>query len=779
MLAACSSPTEEANKYYERGMVLLEQGDLAKARLEFQNALQIVNTMTNATYGLALIAEKQGEWERLYGLLNKVIDQDPKHLDAQIKLGRLLLASGEVDRALKISENAETLSPGHPDVLALHAAVLFKLDDRNGAIQQANAALAKSPNHVDALVVLATERLTANDPEKAIEYLDQALKVNEKNVALQLVKVQALQQLARTDSAEAIFRKLIAFYPETRQLRYILAQFYMAHGSRDKAEAEYRSVMTENPTDAQAKLDFVGFVHAVDGPKAATRELESLVQADPASNQLKFALASLYESQNDRAAGEKVLRGIVDQAGDSADVLKAKGQVAASRLAAGDRAAATTLITEILAQDATNEQGLFLKASMALDERKTDQAIADLRTVLRDVPNSARTLLLLGKAHELANSPELAEDHYVRALQASKMAVPYGIAYAEFLMKHRSASRAEKVLEDVLGAHPGNLDALKMMAEVRLHQGNWIGAQEVADQIRSGGDDGKISDRILGAVQAGKKNYVASIASFKRAYEASPSDVQPIVALVRTYVAAGKIDEAVTFLNSIIERNPENISARLLQGQLQIAKGNGNAAAQAFQSVIDVEPKSVLGYRNLANLHLREKRYGEADKVVAQGLAIAPKDFGLRLTQASAHEMAGRFEEAIKLYETMLKEQPNADVLANNLAALLTEHRTDQASWERAYELAQRFDRSDVPYFKDTLGWASYKVGKHQQATSLLRSAADQLPNVPVVRYHLGMNYLALADKEAARRELTRALEVADKVPFAQAEEARATLRDL
>ena len=131
------------------------------------------------------------------------------------------------------------------------------------------------------------------------------------------------------------------------------------------------------------------------------------------------------------------------------------------------------------------------------------------------------------------------------------------------------------------------------------------------------------------------------------------------------------------------------------------------------------------------------------------------------------------------LVQKMLKEQPNADVLANNLAALLTEHRTDQASWERAYELAQRFDRSDVPYFKDTLGWASYKVGKHQQATSLLRSAADQLPNVPVVRYHLGMNYLALADKEAARRELTRALEVADKIPFAQAEEARATLRDL
>lgn len=270
-LAACSSPEDKARKFYEKGTALLEKGDPDKARIEFQNALQIKEDMTPAWFGLAQVAERKGDWERL-GFLNKVIDRDPKHLDAQLKLGRLLLAAGKLDRVLAISDTTLALAKDNADVLAFRAAVLYKLDNKAGAIEQANAALAKDPNNVNALVVLATERLVAKDGEKAIEYLDRGLKVNEKNIALQLIKVQAFESLAKTESAEGVFRRLIALYPGTRQLRHILAQFYLSHDRKDAAEAEYRAVMVENPNDVAARLDVVRFVNAVKGPKAAMRE---------------------------------------------------------------------------------------------------------------------------------------------------------------------------------------------------------------------------------------------------------------------------------------------------------------------------------------------------------------------------------------------------------------------------------------------------------------------------------------------------------------------------
>lgn len=778
-LVACSSPTEKANRFYEKGMALLEQGDLVKARIEFQNALQIKSDMTPAWYGLAQIAERQGDWEKFFGLLNKVVDQDPKHLEAQIKLGRLLLAAGQLDQALAASDATLTLAKDNASVLALRAAVLYKLDDKPAAIKQANEALAKDPSNIDALLVLATERLDAKDADKAIEYLDRGLKLNENNIALQLVKIQALESLTKLDSAEAVFRKLIAFNPETRSLRHLLAQFYLSHGRKDAAEAEYRAIAKENPNDAEARLDVVRFVNAIKGPQAATQELEALIAKDPENNELKFALAAMYQSQNNRKAAQGVLKPIIDKAGDSPDGIRAKGRLAAALLADGDKKAATMLVQEILAKDQRNEQGLLLKAGMAIDARNLDQAISDLRTILRDVPDSARALLLLGKAHELAGSPELAQDHYLKAFQASKMAAPFGMAYGEFLLKRGQAARAESVAEDVLRTSPDSVPAMKLLAQARINQGDWVGAQAVADNLRRHGDKQKASEQILGAMYAAKRNYAESIAAFKRAFDAAPSDAQPMLALVRTYLRAGKSSEAIAFLNSVLQASPGNTGARLLQGQLYALKGDTAGATQAFLAVISQKPKDAVGYYNLANLHMRAGRYDDADKTIAQGLAAVPGDFSLRMAQAGVHELAGRYEEAIRAYEALLKERPNADVVANNLASLLSDHRTDKASLTRANEMAQRFKRTEIPQFKDTLGWTSYKVGKTEEAASLIEDAAKQLPDMPVFHYHLGMSYLALNNKESARKELERALALGEGKDFPEADKAKQALMGL
>lgn len=778
-LAGCSSPTDKANKFFEKGTALMQQGDLIKARIEFQNALQIKQDMTAAWFALAQIAEQQGDWQKLFGLLNKVVDHDPKHLEAQIKLGRLLLAAGKLDKALAASDVTMTLAPDDAAVLALRAAVLYKLDDKPGAITQANAALARDADNVDALVVLATERLAARDAAKAIEYLDRGLKANEKNIALQLIKVQALESLAKLDSAEEIFRKLVKFYPETRALRHILAQFYLSHDRKDAAEAEYRTIATENPTDAAARLDVVRFVNAVKGPKAAMKELEGMIAKDAASNELKFALASLHQSQNDRKSVEAVFRSIIEKSGDSPDGIKAKGLLAATLLSSGDKQGAQALVGDILAKDQRNEQGLLLKAGIEIDDRQLDQAIADLRTILRDVPNSARALLLLGKAHELAGSPELAQEHYLKAFQAGKHTAPFGMAYGEFLLKRGQAARAEDVAVETLRTTPDLVPAMKLLAQARINQGNWAGAQAVADDLRKQDAQGQAAEQVRGAVFAARKNYSESIAAFKRAYDAAPSEIQPMVALVRSYLLAGKTGEAMAFLNSVTQASPDNTNARLLQGQLHAMKGDVTAAAQAFQTVIGQQPKDAIGYVNLANLHLRAGRTAEAEKTVEDGLTAMPDDFSLRLTKAAIYEISGRFEDAIKLYEQLFKERPNSDVLANNLASLLSDHRSDKASLSRAHELAQRFKRSDIPQFKDTLGWTSYKMGKADEAVQLIEDASKKLPDLAVFRYHLGMSYLALNKKEAARKELEKALALGEGKDFIEAEQVRQALKGL
>ena len=103
------------------------------------------------------------------------------------------------------------------------------------------------------------------------------------------------------------------------------------------------------------------------------------------------------------------------------------------------------------------------------------------------------------------------------------------------------------------------------------------------------------------------------------------------------------------------------------------------------------------------------------------------------------------------------------------------DHRDDEASLNRAFRLASRLKSSEVAYFKDTLAWVHFRRGDTAVALDLLEDAVEQLPEMPVVRYHLAQVLLKDGRNESARQEFQKALEL-DKsgaMPFrAEAESA-------
>ena len=156
-------------------------------------------------------------------------------------------------------------------------------------------------------------------------------------------------------------------------------------------------------------------------------------------------------------------------------------------------------------------------------------------------------------------------------------------------------------------------------------------------------------------------------------------------------------------------------------------------------------------------MYLRQKNSDEALKILRAGLQELPGNSTLRLTLAGTLELRGDFDGAITEYEGMLKDQPGSMVVANNLASLLSDHRSDKESLERAYAIAAPLAQSPVPNFKDTLGWLNYRRGDYRNAIPLLEDAAKALPNTALVHYHLGMSYIAAGQSERAVEELKKA----------------------
>ena len=778
-ISGCSSPEDKANKFYENGMQLLEKGELTKANVEFRNALQFDRKMTKAIWGQVLVSEKQGKPRQQYKLLTALLIDEPEHLQALIKFGRLLLLSGQLDKALEKSDLSMKINNKDLSVLSLRAAVMLKLDDAPAAAKLAKQVLIKDPFYVDALMILATERLSMGDAQKAIEYLDQGLKSNNKNIPLQLIKIKILESLENPELAEDVLKRLVDYHPKVTAFNHMLAQFYLKYSRKDDAEKIYRTIVENDPKNTKAKIKLVQFLNTVKGADVGLKQLQKFYHENPDNDELKFSLVQLYLFRKEITHANELLVKIISEKPGSEAALKAKGIMAASLMVKGDKKSAEKIINEILAEDKQNENGLILKASIDIDQQKYDEAIGALRLVLRDTPTSSRALFYLAKAHNLSGSPELADEKYFKAFKASRFNVTYGLSYAQFLLKRKQSKRAEKVLQDVLSFSPGNLSALKLLAKIKLSVGDWVGAQQVVDVIKRRGDKNNLANQLTSAILAGKKDYSESIALLKEAYQSTPGNIQPVVALVRTYLLAGKTEEAGKFLDAVISASPKNSSARILRGQVYSSQGKIKQAINTYKDAIKINSTNVVSYYHLAKIYLGSKKYDKASKVLNEGLNVAPDSFSLRITQAGLYEITGKTDKAIKTYERLLVERPDTDIVVNNLASLLTENRTDKASLDKAYALSQRIKQSDIPHFKDTFGWASYHVGKYADASLLLKSAIAQLPGIPDFHYHLGMNYLAKNNKAMAREELEKALSLAGDKPFSKENEIRVALEKL
>lgn len=764
---ACSTPDEKAEKYYQKGMALLDK-EPAKAKLEFQNALQIKKNMAKAMYGLGLVAEREGDWKGSFALMREVAEQDPKNINAMIKLGQIFLAAGKLDFALEKSTKALELDKNNPAALNLYAAIQLKQNNTKGALEYANLALAQDANNQDAFLVLANISLAENDSTKAIEYFDKALAKNEKNLTVQFLKVKALETLSKPAEADKTYQKMLQMFPDNMFVKKTYAQFLMKNNRANDAEQQLRKIAEISPDNLNAKLDLINFILASKGDAAGRSAMEEYVKKEPQNYDLAFALADLYRAQKDSPAEEKLLNQITKQASGTAPGYKAQGLIAYKLMADGKNADAGKVLNDILGADKSNSLALTLRANLALQAKNYDAAISDLREVLRDSPDSSNPALMLASAYESSGSTALAEENYLKAFESSKLSSQYGLPYTQFLLRHKQAERAEKVLESILSAHPNDAPAIRALAQFKIGKGDYAGAQALADRVKNTNAQSPVTDEILGAISSNKNDLAGTINALKRAYEKSPNDIKLITPIVNTYVQAGKTSEAIAFIQTVTKANPNNVDAKLMLGQLYASSGMSQNAIQTFNEIIHSSPNTIAAYQRLALEQANTKFKAEAERTVEQGLKIAPNDFGLGITQASIYEASGKYDDAIAVYEKLIASRPDSDVVANNLASLLLDNRTDKASFERAYQLISKAKTNQIPQFLDTLGWASYKVGKLDEAEAALTKASEQSPEVAIFHYHLARNYMAKHDNASAKQELQKAIKFSTSAKFEQ-----------
>jgi tetratricopeptide (TPR) repeat protein len=162
----------------------------------------------------------------------------------------------------------------------------------------------------------------------------------------------------------------------------------------------------------------------------------------------------------------------------------------------------------------------------------------------------------------------------------------------------------------------------------------------------------------------------------KKATECSPDPPNP-AAQAQAFRALAQLERgtdpaaARDALMSAIRLSPETPADMLLTAQIAEANGDTDVARSAYQRLLDGHPKPDLAAEanaGLAQLLLKEKKYGEAEPLLRSALERDPKDAGLTAQLATALLGQGKNDEALPVIESLRQLEPNNTAVDQMLA---------------------------------------------------------------------------------------------------------------
>jgi tetratricopeptide (TPR) repeat protein len=154
------------------GFLFLRRGELDKAILEFQAALDIRsrNTETHYSLGAALIENNIGNafarkqlWDDAIDHLQKAVRLRPDYVDAYFNLGSVLFQQHRIDQAIAQWQKALAIRPTDAEAHRNIASALRKQGNVKGAIAEYEQALNITPEDSVALNNLAWILATCSD----------------------------------------------------------------------------------------------------------------------------------------------------------------------------------------------------------------------------------------------------------------------------------------------------------------------------------------------------------------------------------------------------------------------------------------------------------------------------------------------------------------------------------------------------------------------------------------------------------------------------------------
>jgi tetratricopeptide (TPR) repeat protein len=181
-------------------------------------------------------------------LFEKVLETEPKSVDARIGLGRLALISNQKDQGVKFLDEALQLHPNHAEALALKGVSKMQEEDWKAAVELFNQAKQSDPNLPMIYFNLAHSYRKLGNLKDAEAAARKAIELDAKDFQAHSELSYILGQTGKVKEGIEEMLKAIRINPLFLKGYLVLGKLYKTAGKNDAAIELYRQALKHLPS---------------------------------------------------------------------------------------------------------------------------------------------------------------------------------------------------------------------------------------------------------------------------------------------------------------------------------------------------------------------------------------------------------------------------------------------------------------------------------------------------------------------------------------------------
>ncbi len=361
-------------------------------------------------------------------------------------------------------------------------------------------------------------------------------------------------------------------------------------------------------------------------------------------------------------------------------------------------------------------------------------------------------------------------------------------AFAALALDAHDFKLAEQRVQEVLARDPHSGTALRLLARIRVLQGDANGAIATAKEAMKVDPNGSAFEYADVLTGLDRLDEARQELERLRSTGESPQEIDGRLALLA--LQSGDMTDARRRFTDLIDRGEAGESALLYLGDIAARSGDQDTALTDYRQLSETALALTADTRTAGILLDQGKRsqalgvfdsYESEHPENAVDVALAKSDLfadhddvsdalaftmaalqqfpqhpRLEYERATLLERAGRVRDSVQAFEQMLRERPGDPNLMNALGYTLADHRMQLSKAESLIRRALN-EMPDSPEVLDSLGWVRLRRGDAHSALPLLERAYT-ISRDPEIAAHWGEALWTSGQKTQARKVWADAL---------------------